>query len=119
MSAGPAPEPDHAAALRWAASFREFRDGLYASLSDGTRSLADALGADDELAAETKLLGVLESLPGARKTDTRRTLDGLGISGSARLGVLTDQERSLLLATFPLAASVPAPDPAPDKEPSS
>ena len=113
MSAGPA--PDHAAALRWAASFREFRDALYASLSDGTRSLADALGSDDELTAETKLLGVLEALPGARKTDTRRTLEGLGISGSARLGVLTDQERSLLLATFPLVNAVPAPD----KEPSS
>ena len=113
MSAGPA--PDHAAALRWAASFRDFRDGLHSSLSDGTRSLADALGADDELTAETKLLGVLESLPGARKTDTRRTLEGLGISGSVRLGALTDQERSLLVTTFPLATPVPVPD----KEPSS
>lgn len=115
MSAGPAPEPDHAAALRWAASFRDFRDGLYASLSSGTRSLADVLGADDELAAETKLLGVLESLPGARKTDTRRTLEGLGISGSVRLGALTEQERSTLLATFPLDTSTPDPT----KEPTS
>jgi hypothetical protein len=113
VSAGPA--PDHAAALRWAASFREFRDALYASLSDGTRSLADALGSDDELTAETKLLGVLEALPGARKTDTRRTLETLGVPGSVRLGALSDEQRSLLLATFPLANT----DPAPDKEPSS
>ena len=113
MSAGPA--PDHAAAHRWAASFREFRDALYASLSGGTLSLADALGSDDELTAETKLLGVLEALPGARKTDTRRTLDTLGVPGSVRLGALSDEQRSLLLATFPLAYSVPAPD----KEPSS
>ena len=113
MSAGPA--PDHVAALRWAASFRAFRDTLYASLSDGTRSLADVMGSGDELTSETKLLGVLEALPGARKTDTRRTLETLGVPGSVRLGALGDEQRSLLLATFPLVNAVPAPD----KEPSS
>lgn len=110
MSADAAPEPDRDAALAWAASFRDFRDGLYASLSDGSRSLADVLDAGDELTAETKLLGVLEALPGARKTDTRRALDGLGISGSVRLGALTAEQHSTLLAAFPLA---------PHKEPSS
>ena len=115
MSAGPTAEPDHAAALRWAASFREFRAGLYASLADGTVSLADVLGAEDELIVETKLLGVLEALPGARKTDTRRTLEELGISGSSRLGSLSDDERSRLLGTFPLGAAAPANE----KEPSS
>ena len=119
MSAGPAPEPDHAAALRWAASFREFRDDLAAALSDGSRSLGDVLGgadgADAELLAETKLLGVLESLPGARKTDTRRTLDELRIPGSTRIGALTGAQRATLLATFPLAPSTTATQ----KEPSS
>ena len=117
MSAGPAPEPDHAAALRWAASFREFRDALCAGLSDGSIPLADVLGGsggDAELLAETKLLGVLESLPGARKTDTRRTLDELGIPGPTRLGALTEAQRATLLATFPLGAT-----PATQKELSS
>ena len=115
MSAGPAPEPDHAAALRWAASFREFRDNLAASLSAGSRSLPDVLGgaSTDELLAETKLLCVLESLAGARKTDTRRTLDALGIAGSTRLGALTAEQRTALLSVFPLDTS------APEQEPSS
>lgn len=115
MSAGPAPEPDHAAALRWAASFREFRAALYASLSRGATPLEDVLRGDDELTAETKLLGVLESLPGARKTDTRRVLDGLRIPGSTRIGALTDVQRATLLGTFPLDPSTPSTQ----KEPSS
>lgn len=108
MSAGPAPGPAHAAALRWAASFREFRSALYASLSRGERSLADVLGADDDLLAQTKVLGVLEALPGARKTDTRRTLESLGVPGAVRVGALTDDQRSLLLATFPLGPAAAA-----------
>jgi hypothetical protein len=116
VSAGPAPGADHAAALDWAATFREYRDHLYASLSDGTRSLSEVLDAppDDELLAETKLLGVLESLPGARKTDTRRTLDRLGVPGDVRLGSLTVEQRRSLLESFPLAAVRPVTE----KEPS-
>lgn len=96
--------PDHAVGLQWAAAFREFRTGLAASLSDGSRTLANVLGAvdEDDLLAETKLQFVLESLPGARKTDTRRELDRLGLGPLTRLGALDESQRSVLLATFPL-----------------
>jgi len=122
VSAGPAPEPDHAAALRWAASFREFRDQLAASLSAGSLALPDVLdgSSTDELLGETKLLCVLEALPGARKTDTRRTLDGMGIAGSTRLGALSAEQRATLLSVFPLHSDPPATSSsAPEKEPSS
>ncbi len=110
MSAVPSPGPEHGAALAWAASFRAYRAALCAALADGTQDLPALLGAvtDDAFLSETKLLTVLEALPGARKTDTRRTLEGLGVAPGTRLGALTDEQRSLLLATFPLDRPAPA-----------
>ena len=50
-----------------------------------------------------KLLWALESLPNARKVDTRRKLAELGESETQPIGTLTDAQRSLILQTFPLS----------------
>lgn len=52
-----------------------------------------------------KLLWVLESLPHARKVDTRRKLEELGMSESQPIGTLSNEQRSLLLSTFPLSSA--------------
>ena len=45
---------------------------------------------------------MLESLPGARKVDTRRRLADLGLDPATALEDLTPEVRSVLTATFPL-----------------
>lgn len=52
-----------------------------------------------------KLLWVLESLPHARKVDTRRKLNELGLSESQPIGTLSSEQRSLLITTFPLPSA--------------
>lgn len=55
------------------------------------------LATQDEIIAKTKVLSVLESLPGVGKVKARRLMDGIGISESRRLRGLGDQQRVNLL----------------------
>jgi len=98
---------DRGRALEWASSARGARHEVREQLGAGRRSLADVLAQAhrDELIAQVKLLWTLESLPGARKVDTRRTLAAMGLDEARRLGTLDTATTEQLLAAF--AAPVP------------
>lgn len=93
-------------ALRWAARVRDARAELRRAMQAGERRLDEVLAAatQDPMVAPVRLLYVLESLPGARKVDTRRHLDGAGIDGDAPVGDLDPAVREQVLADFPLGA---------------
>jgi hypothetical protein len=97
---------DRDAALRWAARMRDARADLRRSMQTGERSLDEVLtgAAADPLISPVRLLFVLESLPGARKVDTRRHLERSGIDGDAAVGSLDDATRARVASDFPLPA---------------
>jgi hypothetical protein len=88
------------AALAWADAARAARRRVRHDLSGGATTLPDVLAAADPFVAEVRLQWVLESLPGARKTDTRRALAHHALDGDLPLGRLTDAERTTVLAVF-------------------
>ena len=91
-----------AAALEKAAAARKARAELKERLKLGTVSLAEVLNQaeSDELVGKTKVLAVLESLPGVGKVKARRTMDEIGIADTRRLRGLGTQQREALLAAF-------------------
>lgn len=90
------------AALRWAASARSTRHQLRSELAAGDITLAAVLdrATTDPLVGQVKLLWALESVPGARKIDTRRRLAALGIDAAAPLSQLDGDQRGVVLANF-------------------
>ena len=54
----------------------------------------------DEIVGKTKVLAVLESLPGVGKVKARRLMEDIGIAESRRLRGLGDQQRAALLESF-------------------
>ena len=76
-----------AAALAKAAQARRIRAELKQRLKMGSLSLQELLDkADaDEIVAKTKVLAVLESLPGVGKVKARRTMEEIGIAENRRL----------------------------------
>jgi len=92
-----------AAALEKAAAARRARAELKERLKLGSITLAEVLeqGQDDELVGKTKVLAVLESLPGVGKVKARRTMEEIGIADSRRVRGLGVQQREALLAAFP------------------
>ncbi len=54
----------------------------------------------NELIARTKVLAVLESLPGVGKVKARRTMDEVGIASNRRVRGLGQTQRAKLLAVF-------------------
>lgn len=99
------------AALAWADAARAVRHRVRRELGAGATTLADVLGArhTDELVGQLRLLWVLESLPGARKTDTRRELARLGLDGDRSLAAQLPEELDAVRAAFPLDPA-PVPD---------
>lgn len=91
-----------AAALEKAGAARRARAELKERLKLGTLSLSELLSqADsDELVGKTKVLAVLESLPGVGKVKARRTMEEIGIAETRRLRGLGVQQRAALLAAF-------------------
>jgi hypothetical protein len=71
-------------------------------LAAGDTTLAETLAraTTDPLVGQVKLLWALESLPGARKIDTRRRLAALGIDAAAPLAQLDGDQHAVILATF-------------------
>lgn len=69
----------------------------------GSLSLSELIeaGERDEVVAKTKVLAVLESLPGVGKVKARRTMERIGISESRRVRGLGTQQRQALLTEFP------------------
>lgn len=91
-----------AEALEWADRARSERRRVRQGLSEGRISLAQALASaeTDSLVGQVRVLWLLESLPGARKTDTRRALDHLGVPARTPLSHLGPDRRSALLGEF-------------------
>ncbi|MGI9601408.1 MAG: integration host factor, actinobacterial type [Acidimicrobiales bacterium] len=90
------------AALQKAAEVRRARSELKARLKMGSITLPELLDQveTDDVVAKTKVLSVLESLPGVGKVKARRTMESIGIAESRRLRGLGDQQREKLLREF-------------------
>lgn len=91
-----------AAALEKAAEARRVRAELKQRLKLGLVSLSEVLeqAQSDDLVGKTKVLAVLESLPGVGKVKARRTMEEIGIAESRRLRGLGSQQREALLSQF-------------------
>lgn len=89
-------------AMSWAAEARRVRHGVRDDLASGAVAIEDLLARveRDDLVAAVRLGWVLESLPGARKVDTRRRLGALGLDPAAPLGALDAADRRTVLAEF-------------------
>ncbi len=91
-----------AAALVKAAEARRFRAELKQRLKMGSITFREMLNEaeSNELIARTKVLAVLESLPGVGKVKARRTMEEIGIADNRRIRGLGDTQRKKLLACF-------------------
>jgi DNA uptake protein ComE-like DNA-binding protein len=87
------------AALAKAGLARTARAELKARLKMGSVSLAEVLDPDqtDEVVSNTKVLTILESLPGLGKVKARRVLDEIGIAETRRVKGIGDNQRIKLL----------------------
>ncbi len=87
------------AALAKAGEVRRKRADIKAKLKMRSISLSDLLdqAETDEVVAGTKVLTVLESLPGMGKVRARRMMDEVGIADSRRIRGLGEQQRASLL----------------------
>ncbi len=91
------------AALEKAAEARKARAELKEKLKMGSISLCRASSAQvdgDAIVGKTKVLAVLESLPGVGKVKARRTMEEIGIAETRRLQGLGAQQRKALLDAF-------------------
>jgi hypothetical protein len=90
------------AALAKAAEARKARAELKEKLKMGTLSLSDVLAQVDgnAIVGKTKVLAVIESLPGVGKVKARRTMEEIGIAESRTLKGLGAQQRKALLDAF-------------------
>lgn len=90
------------AALEKAAEARRVRAELKERLKMGSVTLEEVLelASTDEIVGKTKVLAVLESLPGVGKVKARRLMEEIGIAESRRLRGLGDQQRAALLKSF-------------------
>ena len=85
-----------------AAEARRVRAEVKTQLKDGAITFAQLLerAETDELVAKTKVLTILESLPGVGKVKARRTMERIGIAESRRIQGLGENQRSALLHAF-------------------
>ena len=103
MAQPPSLTPEQrAGALEKAAAARKARAELKERLKLGSITLAEVLkqGENDELVGKTKVLAVLESLPGVGKVKARRTMEEIGIAETRRVQGLGAQQRARLLEEF-------------------
>lgn len=96
-------DEQRAAAREKAMAARQARAGLKEDLKAGSLHLADVFerAAGDPIVAGTKMLTILESLPGVGKVKARRTMDTIGIAQSRRVRGVGEHQREKLLAAFP------------------
>ncbi len=95
-------EAQRSAALQKAAEARRVRSELKGQLKIGTITLAEVLeqAEKDPIVAKTKVLTVLESMPGVGKVASRRIMEQLSIAESKRLGGLGTKQRASLEEAF-------------------
>ena len=96
------PPDERQAALAKAAAARRQRAEIKEKLKMGSLTLKELLdqGALDEVVGKTKVVAVLESLPGVGKVRARRTMESIGISESRRGKGRGVQQRQALLKQF-------------------
>ena len=89
-------------ALAKAAEARRARAEIKEKLKMGSLSLSELfdMAANNEAVAKTKVLTVLESLPGLGKVKARRLMSQLLISESRRVRGLGSKQREALLREF-------------------
>ncbi len=90
------------AALAKAAAARRARAELKEKLKMGSLSLSTVLdqAESDAVVGKTKVLAVIESLPGVGKVKARRTMEEIGIAETRTLKGLGAQQRKALLDAF-------------------
>ncbi|HVE46400.1 MAG TPA: integration host factor, actinobacterial type [Acidimicrobiales bacterium] len=102
----PLPPPlsseDRAKALAKAAESRRERAELKEKLKMGSITLYELLdqAERDEVVGRTKVVTVLESLPGLGKVKARRLMEQLNISAARRIQGLGAKQREALLKEF-------------------
>ncbi len=91
-----------AAALKKAAEARRVRAEMKELLKMGSLSLADVFerSDDDDIIAGTKVVSVLQSVPGLGKIKAKRLMEELAISETRRLRGLGSRQRQALLDRF-------------------
>lgn len=87
-------------ALEKAREARAARAALLAGVKDGTVSLADVLGREDDVAKRTKVAQVIRALPGVGQARTTAIMKRDGISPERRVGGLGARQREHLLEEF-------------------
>ena len=90
------------AALAKAAEARRVRADAKQRLKDGDLTFLELLDAaeSDEILNNTKILTILESLPGIGKVKARRTMEAIGIAESRRIRGLGENQRRGRVAVF-------------------
>ena len=93
---------DRARALEKAAAARKERADLKNRLKMGSLSLRELLeqAETNEIYGKTKVIAVLEALPGVGKVKARRAMEEIGIADTRRLRGLGKEQRAKLLDTF-------------------
>ncbi len=91
-----------AAALAKAGEARRVRAELKQRLKMGSLTFAELLEQvdGDDIVGKTKVIAVLQSLPGVGKVKARRTMDEIGIADNRRLRGLGEKQRAELLDAF-------------------
>ena len=89
-------------ALQKAAEARRARAEVKEKLKMGSMSLSEVfeLADHDPVIAKTKVLAILESVPGIGKVKARKTMTSIGIADTRRIRGLGDRQRAELLAEF-------------------
>lgn len=90
------------AALEKAAEARKARAELKSNLKMGSLTFSEVLAkaASNDVVGKTKVLAVLESLPGVGKVKARRTLEEIGIAENRTLRGIGEQQKAKLLEAF-------------------
>ena len=102
MALPPLTPEQRSAALLKAAAARKARAELKVRLKSSGTSLLDVLadGDTDEVIGKTKVVAVLEAMPGVGKVRAQRIMERLGISPSRRVRGLGSKQREALVREF-------------------
>lgn len=98
MATPPQLTPEQRAnALAKAAEARTARAELKNQLKNGSLSLAEALGSNNDTVGKLKVVSLLESLPGVGKVKARKIMEDIGIADNRRVQGLGGQQKQALL----------------------
>lgn len=88
-----------------AAAVRSHRLAIEERILAGDLGYAElfAAVAADPVLAETKLLGLIESIPDIGKVQTRRAFEAVGLAETVRIGAVTSGQQEALATALELA----------------